>query len=104
MSGDRYIIADQQQVYFLTCTIVHWVDVFTRKEYKIIITDSLNYCIQNKGLEVFAYVLMSNHLHLIVKAKEGFVLSNILRDFKNHTSKQIASTITEIGESRREWL
>ena len=38
---------------------------------------------ENKGLEVFAYVIMSNHLHLIVRVKEGFVLSPILRDFKN---------------------
>lgn len=47
MSGDKYIIADQQQMYFLTLTIIDWVDVFTRKDYKLIIVDSLNYC---KGL------------------------------------------------------
>ena len=45
---------------------------------------------------------MSNHLHLM--AKEGFVLSDIIRDFKKHISKQMAATIIEIGESRRDWL
>jgi putative transposase len=104
MSGDRYSIADQKQTYFLTLTIVDWVDIFTRKDYKIIIVNSLNYCIENKGLEVFAWVLMSNHLHLMVRAKEGFVLSHILRDFKKFTSKEITAKILDIGESRREWL
>ncbi len=74
MSGDKYRIADQEQLYFLTFTIVHWIDVFTRKEQKLIITDALNYCIENKGLEVFAWVLMSNHLHLIARATKGYEL------------------------------
>jgi len=104
MSGDKYKIADQQSIYFLTFTIVDWIDIFTRKDYKIIITDSLNYCVENKGLEVYAWALMSNHLHLIAKAKEGFVLSHIIRDFKKFTSKQITAKIVEIGESRRDWL
>eukprot|EP01038_Epipyxis_sp_PR26KG_P018088 gene18088-25398_t len=104
MSGDRYPIVNQELPYFLTITVVEWVDIFSRKEYKIIIVDALNYCIQNKGLEVYAWVIMSNHLHLIVRAKEGFILSHILRDFKKFTSKEIVSTIKEIPESRRDWL
>lgn len=47
---------------------------------------------------------MSNHLHLIVRAKEGFKLSDIIRDFKKFTSKKIISKINEIGESRKDWL
>jgi putative transposase len=104
MSGDRYIIANQEQNYFLTLTVVDWVDVFTRKDYKLIITESLNYCIENKGLEVFAWVIMSNHVHLMVRARAGFILSHILRDFKKFTSKEITDRILEIGESRRDWL
>ncbi len=68
MSADNYFINDQNSVYFLTFTIVDWVDVFTRKEYKFVIADSLNYCIEHKGLEVFAWRLMSNHLHLVCRA------------------------------------
>lgn len=104
MSGDSYKITDQQGLYFMTFTVVNWIDVFTRKDYKFIITDSLNYCIANKGLEVYAWVLMSNHLHLIIKAKEGYMISPIIRDLKKFTSKQIVQKIQEIGESRKEWL
>ena len=104
MSGDRYYIEDQQGVHFLTFTVVEWIDVFTRKDYKIIITDALNYCIKEKGLQCYAWVLMSNHMHLVACTHPPFRLSDFIRDFKKFTSKKITSTIQEINESRREWL
>ena len=93
-------------VYFLTMTVVDWVDIFTREDYRYIIIDSLKYCQNEKGLEVYAWCLMTNHLHLIASAKENgpFSLSDILRDFKKFTSKAIVAKIKEIPESRRRWL
>lgn len=104
MPGDRYHISDQQQTYFITCTIVKWVDIFTRYECKEIIVDSLNYCINIKGLKLNGWVLMSNHLHFIGRCEYPHRMSDFLRDFKKFTSKQIAATIQDIPESRREWL
>ena len=54
-------------IYYLTLTVEEWIDVFSRPAYKHIIIDSLNYCIINKGLEVYCWCLMSNHLHLIAR-------------------------------------
>jgi len=104
MSGDRYHIIDQQATYFVTFTVVEWVDIFSRKDYKLAIVDSLNYCIAHKGLECFAWVIMSNHIHLIVRATQPAKLSDIIRDFKKFTSKKIVELIETINESRREWL
>jgi REP element-mobilizing transposase RayT len=48
---------------------------------------------------------MTNHLHLIVRAKEGVLLQDILRDFKKYTSKAIINAIYENPqESRKEWM
>jgi putative transposase len=104
MSGDRYPIVSQHGIYFLTLTVVDWIDLFTRKEYSMIMVDSLNYCIANKNLEVFSYVIMSNHVHIICKVNAPFELSDVLRDMKKFTSKELIKTIEEINESRREWL
>lgn len=104
MSGDRYVIQDQHYVHFLTFTVVEWLDVFTRPEYKYVITDSLNYCIGNRGMKCYAWVLMSNHLHLIVETQAPYRLSDVIRDFKKHTSKALVELIHEVAESRREWL
>ena len=102
--GFKYKIEDQQEVYFLTSTVVDWVDVFTRRELAEIVIDSLRYCQKEKGLLLFAWCLMPSHLHLIVSAEEGKSISDIMRDFKKFTSKKIVSTIQEINESRREWM
>lgn len=67
--------------------------------------DSLTYCQKNKGLVVCSFVLMSNHLHIIAYAKENSEgLSNVIRDFKRHTAKQILKAIENGSESRKEWL
>lgn len=82
------------------------MDVFTRKECKDIIIRSLDFCIQKKGLVINAFVLMSNHLHLIARAEEDSQgLSNIIRDFKRHTSKEIINwVLDDKKESRKKWM
>ncbi|WP_114783041.1 REP-associated tyrosine transposase [Botryobacter ruber] len=91
-------------LYYLTMTVVDWVDVFTRPVYKHIILDALKFCVEKKGLQLYAWCLMSNHLHMIAAAEEGKNLSDILRDFKKFTSRQIVEAIQRENESRREWM
>ncbi len=104
MAGDKYYITDQHGTYFITCTIVYWIDLFTRPAYKEIIVASLNYCVSQKGLNVNAWVLMSNHLHIVCRCDAPHRLSDFLRDFKKYTSKQLVQSIINIPESRRDWL
>ncbi len=101
----RYKILDQHGINFVTLTVVDWVDVFIRKRYKDIVLESLKHCQKEKGLVVYAYVIMSSHIHLIAEAKGSIPLSDILRDFKKFTSKTILREIEHGGyESRREWM
>ena len=58
----RYRILDQHGLNYVTCTVVGWVDVFTRKNYRDILIESLAYCRKEKGLIICAYVIMSNPL------------------------------------------
>ena len=90
--------------YFLTLTVESWVDVFTRKNHKDVIIESLHYCIKEKGLNVYAYCLMPNHLHLIANCDEPYQLKDVIRDFKKFTSKKILNQIINEPESRREWM
>ena len=58
------------EVYFVTDTEVDWVDIFTRPIYRHIIIESLQYCQKEKGLLIYAWVLMTNHMHMIVGSSE----------------------------------
>jgi REP element-mobilizing transposase RayT len=101
----KYKFHDPDGVYFVSFAVQDWVDVFTRNEYKNILLENLAYCQRHKGLEIFAWCIMTNHVHLIVRAQEGFLLQDIFRDFKKFTSKAIVKAIIENqGESRKEWL
>jgi REP element-mobilizing transposase RayT len=102
--GESYQIKNQNALYYMTFQVVGWADVFTRRSYKDILIDSFEYCIKEKGLELFAYVIMSNHVHVIMRSTEGN-LSGIVRDFKKYTARKIIHEITSSGiESRKEWL
>lgn len=100
----EYKATTTEEAFFITLTTVGWVDIFTRLNQKFIISDSLKHCQVNKGLEIYAYCLMSSHLHLFCKATNGFILSDLIRDFKKFTSKKIVQTIKDQPESRREWI
>jgi len=101
--GFKYRVANDG-IYYMTITVIDWIDVFTRKELADVITDSLIYCQQQKGLVLHAWCLMPSHLHLIASAVEGIKLTDVMRDFKKFTSKAVVATIKEIRESRKEWL
>jgi REP element-mobilizing transposase RayT len=64
------------------------VDIFTRKVYRDIVIDSLRYCQENKGLEIYTFVIMSNHIHLLIRSDIG----------------KLSDTIDSESESRREWM
>lgn len=93
-------------IYFLSTAVVNWIDVFTRIEYREIILNSLKYCICKKGLVLYGYVIMTNHIHLISgRRSDVTVFSDIIRDFKKFTSSQIIKAIQENPqESRKDWL
>lgn len=96
--------ANTDASYFLTLTVVGWIDIFTRSRYCDIIIDSLNFCKENKGLEVFGYVIMPSHLHMVARHNES-KLNEVIRDFKSFTAKEIIRVVDqESGESRKDWL
>jgi putative transposase len=101
----KYKIRDQDKLYFVTFTVIEWIDLFTRKEYRDIVLESLKYCKINKGLEIWAYCIMSSHIHFILGRNGDQPLEGIIGDLKKFTSKMILDIIKTGGfESRKEFL
>ena len=92
------------ELFFITMTIVNWIDLFTRQIYFDLIIENLNYCQNKKGLEIYEYVIMTNHVHMICLGNDK-PLSDLLRDFKTFTSKELVKMIKgNSDESRKEWI
>ena len=100
----KYKPVESHIPHFVTFTIIGWIDVFTREDYKEILLSSLKYCIDNKGLKLHAWVIMTNHVHLIISTK-GAAVSAMVRDIKKYTSKKIIAAINNnTRESRKSWM
>ena len=103
--SSKYQIGDERYAHFVTFTVVNWIDVFTRDEYRTVMIDSLNYCIRNKGLKVHAFCIMTNHVHLIISSSSGTGLAFIVRDLKKFTSYKLLDAIKKNSfESKKEWM
>lgn len=100
----KYKFYNPSGVYFVSFATINWIDVFVREQYFSVLTDSLNYCCKEKGLELYAYCIMPSHVHLMFSDRSENP-SKLLKEFKSHTSKQMQAQIAEHPqESRKEWL
>ena len=86
MTRSRYRIWEKQQAHFMTCTIVGWLPLFTRPDTMNIILDSWRYLQKHRGFELFGYVILENHVHLIASSPD---LSKEMKDFKSFTARQM---------------
>ena len=102
--SSKYKVGEDTIPHFVTFTVVGWIDVFSREIYKEKMLESLNFCIQRKGLIVHAWIIMTNHVHLIISSHDNKI-ADLVRDIKKYTSRQIIDLIAQNPqESRKEWM
>ena len=91
---DRYRVEKgDNRSYLCTCAFANWLPIFNvGPQYADVVLDSLKFCRQRKGLILHGFVLMIDHLHLIVRHED---LSGLMRDFKSWTAKAIAETLEQ---------
>jgi putative transposase len=75
-----------KEMHFVTLTIKDWRYVLDRHGRWDILIKSLRYCQEFKELKIYAYVLMINHIHLIVQNPN---VAGFLCDFKKHTAFEL---------------
>ncbi|MEQ9167596.1 MAG: transposase [Fulvivirga sp.] len=102
--GRKYKFHNKEGLYFVSFATVYWIDVFTRELYFELVVEGMDFCRKNKGMEIYAWCIMPNHIHLVFRAKDNNP-GDLMRDFKTYTSKKIQKLIAEnIQESRKEWM
>jgi putative transposase len=94
----------QQDCSYLTFNVVDWIDVFIRPTYKQIVVEALNFCIETKKFTVYAWCLMTNHLHILARANNGSGLSMIEKEFKRYTTNKVLECIDMEPDVRRRWM
>lgn len=92
MTRTRYKIYETEYPYFITSTINSWLPVFTRQDAADVIFDSWRYLQSEREFQLFAYVILENHLHMVVSAPE---LSSVVQSFKSYTARQLINLLKE---------
>lgn len=80
---------EETRTLFITLKIVKDLHIFISRPYFDILLNSLRYCCDNKGLHIYAYTILINHLHLVFWIEEGVIASSLLRDFKKFTANRL---------------
>ena len=94
----------KQACYNITLSTVDCVDIFVRPVYKQVVVHTLNYFIEHKGLVVYAWCLMSNHLRLLARPEDGHKIEDIEHDYKSFTTAKIFEAIDTEPETRKSWI
>ena len=100
----KYKFHDNDKLYFISFAVVNWIDIFIREEYKQELIKSWQYCIENKGLQIYGWCIMTSHVHMII-GTTGKNLDDIVGEMKSYTSTQFKKIIKDHPqESRKEWM
>ena len=100
-----YKFHNPEGIYFVSFAVVDWIDVFTRNLYKYLLLESLHFCQKEKGMEIFAWCIMTNHVHLIFRSVKEQKPELLLGDLKRFTSNAIVKAIIDNpNESRKSWM
>ena len=97
MTRSRYSIRESHCPHFITATINNWLPVFTQPEAVNIILDSWRFLQQKSWFEIFGYVILENHLHLVARSED---LSGDIWRFKSYTAKQILAYLKDQKATR----
>ena len=86
----RYKIYDKESVYFITSTIIDWHEIFRNNILCQILIDALTFKRSETKLKIFAYVIMPNHIHLILSSNN---IIKFVKDFKSYTARKIIDVL-----------
>ncbi|MCU7960399.1 MAG: transposase [gamma proteobacterium symbiont of Bathyaustriella thionipta] len=92
MGRSRYKFGNPQQAHFMTCTVLHWIPVFTRPQTVKILLDSLRYLQTHDGLRLYGFVILENHLHLLAQSDD---IAHSMARFKSYTARQLIAWLNE---------
>ncbi|MCP4360455.1 MAG: transposase [Chloroflexi bacterium] len=76
-------------IYYITINVYKRLNLFVRPSFVILLYDSLNFYRYKQQFKLLGYVILPDHLHLLIWPYGKANVSDIMRDFKTFTSKRI---------------
>ncbi len=97
MPRSRYRITQKNYPHFMTATVNHWLPLFTRTQTVDIVLDSWRFLQREADFEIYGYVILENHLHLIASSQD---IGHDMQRFKSYSARRIIDYL-EQSEAKR---
>lgn len=78
---------------FFTATCLEWKKLLQPDKYKDLIISSLKFLVEDHRILLYAFVIMSNHLHLIWQMQPLINPESVQRDFLKYTAQKIKADL-----------
>ena len=88
-------------LYFTTATILHWNHLLSEDKFKDIIIDAFRFCVDQKRADIWAFVIMSNHFHLVWQILEPNELKHVRQSLLKFTSQKIIAKLLDDGQIQK---
>lgn len=83
----RYRI--EGSIFYITSVVYNRIKIFSRPSFIIPILDSLNYYRYQYSCKLIGFVIMFDHIHLLLYPEKVESITEFMRDFKRFTSGRI---------------
>ena len=74
---------------FFTASIKGWYKLLEHDQYKGIVVNSLRFLVEDKRIKLYAFVIMSDHIHLIWQMQPLMNPQHVQRNFLKYTAQRI---------------
>lgn len=91
MSRSNLSLRSTVEIYFITTSVHNRLKILTHQTNAEIIADSLTFLVNQGSIRIYGYVIMPDHIHLILKSK---VSEQIMRRFKSFTARKVIDNCT----------
>ncbi len=86
-----------KRLYHLRTTTINPLPLLADDHCKRIVLEALGYCASALGFDLIAYVIMPEHVHLVVQPRGGHNVSDFMASFKKYSARRINQTLSRAG-------
>ena len=87
--------AKRYELNYFTATILEWKYLLLNDAYKDIIAKSLKFLVDEKRIQLYSFVIMNNHLHLICDIIHPYKFEQVQRSFLRFSAQMIIKDLRD---------
>ena len=90
-----------KNIYYTTSTILEWANILTNEKLVSILYDSWEFLVSQQRVNIYAFVIMPNHIHWLYEVLPPYENENIKHSFLSFTAKRF---LDELDSDKEQFM